>query len=356
VTRSLALASTQRRSDDRRRGVFARFMDRCLADTNPAALGRVLLLATAVIVICTVPMLDTNPDAWLQVMFVVGGLLVPSVLVSGLVPWQRLGRPATLAFPLIVCIVLLVLGARYPLIYSPLTGVLSLCFAYIGVTQAPRTALAALPVAAVTFVVVNGGWSLPVMIRLSIGVWVWAILGEVLSRFTARQASLSEALRVAAHTDALTGVANRRDFELRLAVAAPGDTIVICDLDHFKELNDSRGHRAGDVVLAEFGSMLRATLRGCDFAARYGGEEFVLILPATVLTDTESTLARMREHWAVLHPTITFSAGFARCEANRSHAETLAVADRALYAAKAAGRNRAVSETAFDDRAAALQA
>ncbi|HEY2297451.1 MAG TPA: GGDEF domain-containing protein [Jatrophihabitans sp.] len=327
-----------------------------MADANPVALGRVLLLATAIIVTCTVPMLDTGPDAWLQVMLVVGGLLVPSVLVSRLVPWQRLGRRATLAFPLIVCIVLLVLSARDPMIYSPLTGVLSLCFAYIGVTQTPRTALAALPVAAVTFVVVNGEWSLPVMIRLSIGVWVWAILGEVLSRFTARQASLSEALRVAAHTDALTGVANRRDFELRLAVAAPGDTIMICDLDHFKQLNDTHGHRAGDLVLAEFGSMLRATLRGCDFAARYGGEEFVLILPATDLTDAETTLARMREQWTVLHPTVTFSAGFAGCKANRSHAETLAVADRALYAAKSAGRNRAVSEAGLDVVSAVSQA
>jgi diguanylate cyclase len=352
VTRSLAFASNQRRGDDRRRGVLRRLVDRSLADANPVALGRVLLLATALIVTCTVPMLDPDPDASVQVLLVVGALLIPAVLLSRLVPWQRLGRRATLAFPVVVCVALVVLGAQDNAIYAPLTGLLSLCFAYVGLTQPPRTALIGLPVAAATFVFVNGEWSVPVIIRLTIGLWVWAILGEVLSRFTARQASLSEALRVAAHTDALTGVANRRDFELRLAVAAPGDTIVICDLDHFKQLNDSRGHRAGDLVLADFGSLLRATLRGCDFAARYGGEEFVLILPATGVGAAETTLARMREHWAVLQPSVTFSAGFATCLPSRSHAETLAVADRALYAAKTAGRDRAVSEAALDDRAA----
>jgi diguanylate cyclase (GGDEF)-like protein len=351
--------SAQRRTDDgqwhsRLGGLLARFVKQTSDGADPVPLGCVLLLATAVIVTCSVPMLDAAADAWLQAAEVVGLILLPGILAARFVPWQRLGRRATLVFPLLVCAGLVVLSAQDTSSYAALTGLLSLCFAYIGLTQPPRTALAGLPVAAATFVFANGEWSGPVLIRLTIGMWVWAILGEVLSRFTARQAALSDALRIAAHTDALTGVANRRDFELRLAVAAPGDAIVICDLDHFKRLNDTLGHRAGDIVLAEFGSMLRATLRGCDFAARYGGEEFVLVLPATDLAAAEATLARMREHWSVLQPTVTFSAGLANCAARRSHAETLAVADRGLYAAKAAGRNCSVPETALAERPAGL--
>lgn len=354
ITAAGSSGSTHRRSDDGRwRGIVAAFLTRQTSDgVDPVTLGRVLLLATAAVVTCTVPMLDTDADAWLHVALVVGLILLPGIVASRYVPWQRLGRRAPLMFPLLVCAALVALSAQDPLVYTPLTGLLALCFAYVGLTQPPRTALAAVPVAAATFLYVNDEWNSPIVVRLIIGMWVWVILGEVLSRFTARQAALSDALRVAAHTDALTGVANRRDFELRLAIAKAGDTIAICDLDHFKRLNDTHGHRAGDVVLAEFGSMLRATLRECDFAARYGGEEFVVVLPATGLGDAETTLARMREHWAVLQPTVTFSAGLANCVPHRSHAETLAVADRALYAAKAAGRNCVVSEAWLTDRAA----
>jgi diguanylate cyclase len=134
-------------------------------------------------------------------------------------------------------------------------------------------------------------------------------------------------------------VANRRDLALRLATAEPGDALVLCDLDHFKQLNDTKGHHVGDKVLAEFGALLRASLRGRDYCARYGGEEFVLILPGTAVDQALVTLARMHEHWAVLRPDTTFSAGVASCTVHRGHTETLAAADAALYTAKKAGRN-----------------
>ncbi|MGH3411575.1 MAG: GGDEF domain-containing protein [Marmoricola sp.] len=305
---------------------------------DPVYLGRVLVLVTEVIVASTVPLLDADGDAWLQVGVISAALLV-GFLASFAVPWRRITARATLAFPTTVCGSLIMLGSFDTAVFAPLTGLLALCFAYIGLTQPSRTATAVLPIAATVLVFVNGSWSSAIAIRVVISCVVWAILGELLSHFAGRQAALSAALRTAAHTDVLTGVANRRDLDIRLATAASGDLLVVCDLDHFKVLNDTHGHDAGDRVLADFGTMLRATLRGMDYCARYGGEEFVLVLPATSTADADATLARMRAHWALLQPATTFSAGLAVCRSNRSHAETLAAADRALYAAKAAGRN-----------------
>ena len=305
---------------------------------DPLLLGRVLLGFVAGLTALTVPMLGPAAAAAVPIAAVCTSLL-GLVGLSFVVPWERLGARATLAFPVVVCLALMALSGPAGHPYSPLAGLLSLCFAYLGLTQPPRTTFAMLPVAGAAFVLINGGWSAAVALRLFIGACVWTILGELLSRFTARQTALSEALRAAAHTDVLTGVGNRRDLEMRLAVAAPGDAVVLCDLDHFKQLNDSEGHHVGDQVLAEFGSMLRATLRDNDYCARYGGEEFVLILPATSSADAGSTLARLHSNWDVLRPGSTFSAGVAVCSEQRSHTDTVAAADAALYAAKAAGRN-----------------
>jgi diguanylate cyclase (GGDEF)-like protein len=329
----------QRRTDDGRWA--ARVVARLFGATDTidaVLLGRVLLVVAGVIVIFTVPLLDPDGSTWARV-FMVSAAMAAGLLASFVVPWPRLGSRATLAFPVLVCAALIAMSTAEIGVFAPLTGLISLCFAYLGLTQPPGTTFVMLPFAALTFFLTNGSWSWAIAIRLSIGCWVWVLLGELLSRFTARQAALSAALRTAAHTDALTGVANRRDLDLRLAVARPGDMVVLCDLDHFKALNDSRGHYVGDRVLADFGSMLRATLRADDYCARYGGEEFVLVLAGTSRAQAEATLGRMRAHWAVLQPATTFSAGLASVIEGRPHAETLAAADRALYAAKAAGRN-----------------
>jgi diguanylate cyclase (GGDEF)-like protein len=337
---ALREGSTRTRAGDRklRRSLPRLIVTRPEDGIDAILLGRVLMIVAIALVAATVPMLDPGTDSWVKVTEVcapLAGLLAASFAV----PWSRVGDRVPLVFPVMICIALMILSGKDASVYSPLTGLLSLSFAYLGLTQPPRTSIAMVPIAAVTFVLVNGQLSSPVMIRLLIACSIWVMLGELLSRFTRRQQALSTALRIAAHTDALTGVANRRDLELHLAVASPGDLIVLCDLDRFKQLNDTRGHHVGDQVLADFGSMLRVTLRGNDYCARFGGEEFVLALPATSVAEGEALLARLRAHWAVLHPDVTFSAGLAVIAADRSHADTLAAADAALYAAKAAGRN-----------------
>jgi diguanylate cyclase (GGDEF)-like protein len=169
---------------------------------------------------------------------------------------------------------------------------------------------------------------------------VWLILGELLAALIVRQRALTDEMRVLAHIDTLTKLGNRRDLDLRLAEAVAGDTLVLCDLDHFKQLNDTLGHAAGDSVLTEFGLVIRATLRQFDYAARYGGEEFALLLPGTSASQAATLLDRLRLRWHILHPEVTFSAGLATYRDGASGAATLAEADRAMYAAKDAGRNR----------------
>ena len=158
-----------------------------------------------------------------------------------------------------------------------------------------------------------------------------------------------------ANNDSLTGLPNRRatDDTLKRFVAQANRsltplTAVILDLDHFKQINDRFGHAAGDEVLAAVGAALTAGLRESDFAGRFGGEEFLVLLPDT---DADSALLVAEKVRAAVSTIrvpgvdrdITASAGVADLLAHGGTAASmLREADRALYAAKAAGRDRTV--------------
>jgi diguanylate cyclase (GGDEF)-like protein len=139
-----------------------------------------------------------------------------------------------------------------------------------------------------------------------------------------------------ASIDALTGLANRRALGRALGRLRPEETVVMIDLDHFKTVNDSFGHREGDKVLRLFGRTLAASVRAADQVGRYGGEEFVVILPGN---GAARFLARLRIEWMRARPyPVTFSAGVA--DARPDPGKALHAADRALYRAKQSGRNR----------------
>ncbi len=171
--------------------------------------------------------------------------------------------------------------------------------------------------------------------------------------------SLTSELRVLAETDGLTGLMNRRTFDVHLATELERSqaehrpfSLVMFDVDWFKPYNDALGHPAGDECLRVVARCLKITLlRPDDLAARYGGEEFVAILPDTDEDDAFVVAERVRLAVAQLklpHPAarpgiITISAGIASYGANemrRSAGQLLARADEALYEAKGAGRNR----------------
>lgn len=165
-------------------------------------------------------------------------------------------------------------------------------------------------------------------------------------------------------TDGLTGLYNRRFFEEVLRLETERATrddgrlaLVVADLDHFKLVNDTHGHQSGDSVLVEVAARLRRALRGSDVLARYGGEEFVMILPGadaeTALEIAERCRRALSSETIRLHSgsriTVTGSFGLACFVDGRSDMDSLIRhADRALYAAKGAGRDQVVTETDTD--------
>ncbi len=300
--------------------------------------GQMLLVVTGAITVLTLPLFHPDAAAWLTVGIVSEAMLVVLV-VSEFLPWRRLPRRFALIFPTSVALALAAIGLETTNIASAYAGLFILCFTHIGLTQRPWTSVAAVPVGILAWICTYGGWHPQLIPRLLIAVLIWALLGELLAQLMRRQRVLSRQLRRAAHTDSLTGIANRRDLTLRLSRVVVGDVIILVDLDHFKQLNDSHGHAVGDRVLADFGQALRAALREQDYPARYGGEEFAIHLPATSLEGAGTVLERLRHHWSLLQPEVTFSAGVVRCTPERDAIAALAAADSCLYAAKAAGRN-----------------
>lgn len=182
----------------------------------------------------------------------------------------------------------------------------------------------------------------------------------------------NQSLSEHATTDALTGLANRRQFDQIVEVewrratrSASPIAIILADIDFFKRLNDAAGHQRGDLVLAQVAEVLRSAFaRAGDLVARYGGEEFVAVLPDTPI-ETAAELAeearRQLEASAIGHPAselapvVTLSLGVASVVPGRGSdpASLLAAADAALYQAKAKGRNRVASSSTDPEGATA---
>ncbi len=165
-------------------------------------------------------------------------------------------------------------------------------------------------------------------------------------------------LRDLATTDGLTGLKNHRAFQERLfseceTAGRHGSplSLLLLDVDHFKQYNDAYGHPAGDAVLKQVARVLEQTMRDGDFAARYGGEEFVVILPQTDLAGAVRAGERCRARieaagWDCRVVTASFGAASLSWQCAGGDA-LLAAADKALYAAKFHGRNRVVSAESF---------
>ena len=164
-----------------------------------------------------------------------------------------------------------------------------------------------------------------------------------------------------ADTDPLTGLANRRRFAELLeryhseAIRYGQDlTCCMCDLDHFKRLNDTLGHQLGDKVLVLTAEVIRESIRTSDVAARYGGDEFVILLPHTSIGRGLAVGERIRQEMVAhsrrdneLNRVVTMSVGVASLAADHpSNGEGLVrTADRALYVAKDRGKDRLIAHS-----------
>jgi diguanylate cyclase (GGDEF)-like protein len=179
------------------------------------------------------------------------------------------------------------------------------------------------------------------------------LLTLVLARPLLRTFRWTEEQASEARIDALTGLANRRALEEILAAEisrahrfAHQLTVVLLDLDRFKQINDSFGHGAGDVMLRAVSRLLTSLARQGDTVARWGGEEFVVVLPETDLVGAERFAERLRrtiEGHSVGNMRTSASCGVATMLPEDGVEDLLGAADQALYLAKSNGRNRTES-------------
>jgi diguanylate cyclase (GGDEF)-like protein len=185
----------------------------------------------------------------------------------------------------------------------------------------------------------------------------FALLRERTHKDKLALADAADKLRRITCRDALTGLFNRAHMDERLQAEAqrglaggPGFSVALVDLDHFKRINDSHGHQAGDAVLIDFAKVALETLRDTDVVGRLGGEEFLILMPDTVPGDNACVALRRLHERLAQHVvnvgsaqiSMRFSCGIADWAPGISVDHLLEQADKALYQAKAQGRHRTV--------------
>ena len=193
----------------------------------------------------------------------------------------------------------------------------------------------------------------------AVGAWaVMSAAGLVVGLLRTRLEQITTRLGEDARTDAVTGILNRRGFDdscdTELARAKREGlpvSVVVCDIDHFKRVNDELGHDQGDEALRAAAAAIRSSVRAVDVVGRIGGEEFGIALPganeAAALVVADRVRASVREAFAGHQVALTVSCGVASVARAESGRESLLrAADRALYEAKGLGRDRSVVASA----------
>jgi diguanylate cyclase (GGDEF)-like protein len=295
------------------------------------------------------------PGRWHLGPLIAAALLTVLIAVlAALAPWERLSpgaRPALIFAYLIVVALLRLAGGT-----SGVAPVALLCVFWIGLFGTRRQLwcmLAAITILFVLPLIIGGpadhppgAWRAAVLfIAVSglVGATVQALVAHVRDQHLERDRLLAQ-LHDLAHTDPLTGLPNRRAWELELdralAHASRSDeplSLAVIDIDNFKDINDQRGHAEGDSLLIETSRRWSEGLRAADVLARIGGDEFALLTPACTEHDAAAVIARMRTRTP---PPYSCSVGLAAWDGTETAQRLLQRADAALYHAKRNGRDR----------------
>jgi diguanylate cyclase (GGDEF)-like protein len=310
--------------------------------------GVAMFVLGSVTLLATLPLPDPNTSDHPAIKIVAGLLALGAVVVALLRPGRRwVSRFATIYGVVLVSVLMAV---TRPIEATPFFYLWPMVFsAYFSSRRevAADLALLWLTLGLALFV-----WSAdPMKPVMFLGVGVSVTLTTIVVKLLADHiTSVIGALARAADTDYLTGLLNRRAFDLefgdqydRAQRSGLPLSLAMFDLDHFKQINDRFGHASGDRALCDFAALLERELRGGDTLARVGGEEFAVILFGVGLDDAVAFAARIGAELArpvgADQPALSASAGVAALSERDATPESLLlVADRALYAAKAAGR------------------
>ena len=206
----------------------------------------------------------------------------------------------------------------------------------------------------VSAVIIIGTYSIDneVLVRQAVALIITMIFGMVFSKVIQDQRNLLER---AAYVDVLTGALNRRGMSHSLGIHInqfqrhPNikASIILLDIDHFKEINDKHGHTVGDEILAKISEKMMNHIRKEDLFFRYGGEEFLILAPLTELKDASQMAEGLRvliEQCALgINQKVTISCGVAELNHSDTEVSWIERADKALYEAKRLGRNKVVT-------------
>jgi len=281
-------------------------------------------------------------------------LTVVIAALAAFAPWERLpatARPALAFGYLIVVALLRVAGGP-----SGVAPVALLCVFWIGLCGTRRQLwcmLAAITIVFVLPLIIGGpaddppgAWRAALLfIAVSglIGATLQALVAHVRDQHLEHDRLLDQ-MHNMAHTDALTGLRNRRAWELELQrglahASRSGEplSLAVIDIDNFKDINDQRGHAEGDSLLIETARRWSEVLRAEDVLARIGGDEFALLMPACTERDAATVIGRMRARTPTPY---SCSVGLAAWDRTESEHRLLQRADAALYQAKRNGRDR----------------
>ncbi|HEX8855151.1 MAG TPA: GGDEF domain-containing protein [Thermoleophilaceae bacterium] len=281
-----------------------------------------------------------------------GVLAVAVVAAVGLTPWHRLpawmqALPPLAVFPVIALLRDADGGTTSG--YGVLVILPVFWFAMYGTRRELCIAIAAMAATLIAPLLLAGNPLYPSTEWRRVLLWAVAapLIGFTVQNLIARVRGKTEELESAARTDTLTGLPNRRalDEEIpdeleRAARYGYPLSLAMIDLDHFKRLNDERGHQAGDRLLKRAAAAWRSELRHSDIVVRYAGDEFLVALPNCTPANAHALIDRLVR---ALPPGQTCSAGVAHLRSGESVDQLVARADAALLAAKRGGRAQVVS-------------